>query len=147
MIVRLGELQLVATPVRLAFSRRELRTLRAVVARLLPPMDGPSPDDVTARLAQHLTAQRWAYRAGLRFLLFLIEYLPLLRLTRPFSRLLPDAQDRALRGWEASRLYARRFAMILLKVMAYASFFHDPAAERAFGYGARPMPVLRAEGS
>jgi len=118
-----------------------MRVLELLIARLSPPVPGPPSAEAAARLARVLGAQSPVLRAGVKVLLWLLEYGALLRTGRRFTRLSPAAQEECLRRWERSRLYGRRFAILCLKAMAHVSFFHDARAERAFGYDpASPAP-------
>jgi hypothetical protein len=73
--------------------------------------------------------------AGLRLLLRVVEYGPLLdgRLRR-FSTLPPEEQERTLARWESSRLGPRRQLFASLKLLVTMHFYDYPAAKAATGF-------------
>lgn len=57
---------------------------------------------------------------------------------RPFTALLPPAQDEVLRGWRDSRLLLRRTGFQALRGLVLAAYYGDPRTWKAVGY---PGPV------
>jgi len=120
-------------------STRDAMLLRAVLEALIP-RGGPFPigaadTDVDAALARYFAGLHPLGPAGLRALLLAIEYgTVVFEHTRPFSRLDPEAQERALAGWEASRLGPRRQLVASLKLLACMHFYERPEVWTAVGY-------------
>src|SRR5262249_60736466 len=54
--------------------------------------------------------------------------------TPPFSKLEPEARERALAAWETSRLPPRRQLLASLKLLALMHFYERPDVWPAIGY-------------
>ncbi len=66
--------------------------------------------------------------------------------TRPFTRLSPEDQDRALVDWRDSRLALRRSGFQALERLCAALYYADPRSYSTVGYPGPPL-VPRADGT
>jgi len=122
-----------------ALSRVDARILRAVLEALAPPGSaltvetaGPSVAGAVegyVRAAGGLGAFRWLLR-GLEISPFLLPPLWL----RRFSKLALDDRVRVLKAWEDSRLWPRRQALAVLKLVTLTHVYGRPEVLRAIGY-------------
>ena len=122
-----------------AAAARDPVLLRAVTGTLLPHGGsfelGAADTDLDATLTRYFAALHRLGPLGLRLLLLALEYgTVVFERTAPLSRLDPAARERALAGWETSRLAARRQLLASVKLLAMMHFYERPAAWPGIGY-------------
>lgn len=131
----------------------EFVVLRAASARIL---DGAGPgadaDAVVRRADADLaTVDDPAVRAGVREVLRVVEYVPVLRgHLRPFSVLAPVVQDGVLDVLARSRFTIGRVSFATVKLFAYYYHYTDAATWPALGYegpwvGRVALPAYRVD--
>jgi hypothetical protein len=113
--------------------------LRAVLDALVPRggafATGAADTDLDAALVRYFGALHPLGPLGLHALLLAVEWgAVVFERTRPFSRLAPDARERALAAWETSRLGVRRQLVGSLKLLALMHFYERPDAWAGIGY-------------
>lgn len=134
---------------------REARVLRAVAETLFDPgsSGAPPPGDATTRRAVASVAGLGPDLAGqFRALLLAVEYgaYVLGFRMKAFSDLPPEERAAYLRGWEVSRVPARRMGFQALKLLLCAAYFADERAWAFMGYdgpwvGKFPLPVYPSQ--
>jgi hypothetical protein len=119
---------------------RDAELLRAVLEALVPRggafPTGAADTDLDAAVARYFAAVDPRLGAlGLRLMLRAVEYgAVVFERTRPFSKLSPEARERALAAWEGSRLGPRRQLLASLKLVALLHFYERPDVWAAIGY-------------
>jgi len=119
-----------------ALDRERLRlVLDALVPRGGAFPAGAADTDVDAAVERYFASLHRLGPVGLRLLLRVIEYGPVIfERARPFSRLDPEARSRSLAGWETSRLGVRRQVIASLKLIALLHFYERPETWPGIGY-------------
>jgi hypothetical protein len=118
---------------------RDAALLHAVLGALVPRGGafpaGAADTDLDAVLARYFARLHPLGPVGLRLLLRAIEWgTVVFEWTRPLSRLDPEARERALAGWETSRLAVRRQLLASLKLLALMHFYERPEVWSGIGY-------------
>lgn len=119
--------------------RREARVLRALAETLFEPGASgapPSDDGVVRRAAESILALDADLVRQLRVLLFALENGPYVLgfHFKPFSSLSPAERAAYLRGWERSRVLARRMGFQAAKLLLCAAYFADERTWTFMGY-------------
>jgi hypothetical protein len=118
---------------------RDAELLRAVLDALVPRGGafalGAADTEVEHLLVRHVRRLHPLGPLGLRVLLRAIEYGAVaFERSAPFSRLDPQARERALAAWERSHLSPRRQLIASLKLLALMHFYERPEAWPGIGY-------------
>lgn len=119
----------------------EYAVLAAIAARVIPDRPGfPTVEEigVAATADSVLSRVEPSAQAEVKQLLRLFDN----ALTnvlfggrfRPFTGLLPPAQDEVLRDWRDSRLLVRRTGFQALRSLVLAAYYGDPRTWKAVGY-------------
>lgn len=114
---------------------------RAVVRTVVPEAEELDPaawDDLEGLVSESLRDRPPELLRGLRLFLRLVEWAPLFRFGRPFTRLDRDRRARFLAGLQTSRAAVVRVGFWGLRTLALLGYYgREPAAE-SIGY--RPDP-------
>jgi hypothetical protein len=131
------------------FAPREAEILAAVVERVVATGEPGTPrareTGALATIEGLCAGLDPSLSRPLPWLLRLVEWGPLVfegRLAR-FSRLPPEEQDAALRGWMRSRFGLRRLGFQALRNLAFLGWYAQPESWRLVGYAG---PLLGARG-
>jgi Gluconate 2-dehydrogenase subunit 3 len=133
----------VAAPARAlqVLDERTFQVMVAIAARVVP-FPGADPVAIAHAVDASLACTAPESQADLRKLLGLFENaLPGLLLdgrAAPFTRLDPDAQDRALERWRDSRLALRRSGYHALRRLCLGAYYADPISWPALRYRGPP---------
>jgi len=114
-------------------------TLRAVVATVVPgagSLDERAWCDVEAIVEKAVSERPGRQRRQLRLFLHLLEYVPVLRWARPFSRLSPAERSRCLQFFEESPILLVRRGLWGARTLAFMGYYGRPEAAREIGYTA-----------
>jgi len=116
-----------------SLSPRAARTFYNAADALVPPAGGPGAGDVDLVPALETRLAGWSplRRLGFVGLLAALEWQPLLRRRRGFSRLPRAERARLLRRWEESRLAPRRAAARALRELVVDLFRESQSREGA----------------
>jgi gluconate 2-dehydrogenase subunit 3-like protein len=115
--------------------------LRAVAATIVPEsaaFDEAGWSDFEQIVEALLHSRPEALKRQLRLFLKIIEWLPVVRYGRPFTRLQPDARARVLKHLQNDRIQKIRVGFWGLRTIVLAGYYGRPAAAREIGYGASP---------
>lgn len=116
----------------------EFAVLAAIAARTVT-VPGADPVDLAHRVDDALARATPEAAADLKKVLRLFENafvgLILDGRGRPFTRLDPEAQDRALHAWRDSRLVLRRGAYGALRKLCLTSWYRQEKSWKNIGYG------------
>lgn len=130
-------------------SPTQATTLQAAALRILA---GAEPDPARDGAASQLVfidgyLQKLAapLRDDVRALLALLEYGPIARFGRRFTRLAAAQQDQLLRSWESSRIDLLRQGLFALKSLCCFAHYQDERSFAAIGYSG-PLMLRRAAG-
>lgn len=127
--VSIGVTPLVIPRMSIPWTAMERRWRDALLAAMIP--DGPrlggfaSIDTSDFWLLYSQTAPPLV-RFGLRASVWILTWMAMIRVGRPFHRLPPDEQDRFLRRTARSRLYLTRQLVTTVKLIACLAWFRDP---------------------
>lgn len=114
---------------------------RAVVSTIIPEssaLDGEGWRDFDAVVEALLRDRPESLKRQLRIFLRAIQWLPVARYGRPFTRLNPAARARVLTHLEDGRIQKIRVGFWGLRTMVLAGYYGRPEAARAIGYAASP---------
>ena len=117
----------------------DLATFRAVVATIVPEsaaLDEQGWRDLDQVVEALLRRRPESLRRQLRLFLCAVEWLPVIRYGRTFSRLRPDARARILAHLENDRIQKVRVGFWGLRTIVLAGYYGRPAAAREVGYAA-----------
>jgi len=124
---------------------QEYAVMAALAARIIPDRPGfPTVEELGTAAAADAVLQKTdpSVQAEVKQLLRLFENAVTNALfggrTRPFTALLPPAQDDVLREWRDSRLSVRRTGYQALRGLLLAAYYGDARTWAAVGY---PGPV------
>ena len=112
---------------------------RAVAVTVVPEATRLEPaqwDELEAIVAHAVAARPRRVRRQLALLLHLLEWLPLLRYGRRFSRLDPARRTRLLGAWQTASLLLLRRGVWGLRTLVLMGYYGRPAAAGAIGYRA-----------
>ena len=118
---------------------RARAAFRAVAETVVPEAATLEPaqwDELEAIVAHAVAARPPRVRRQLTLLLHLLEWLPLLRYGRPFSRLDPTRRARLLGAWQTAFLLLLRRGVWGVRTLALMGYYGRPAAAGAIGYRA-----------
>jgi choline dehydrogenase-like flavoprotein len=127
-------------PTRMAFSSAQLATLEALCRRMVPLPDEPDPSAaVLARAAEaRLLAGDPVLTKQIATLLSILDHPAVCALTSAlptrFTRMAPARQERWLRGWETSRIPARRTIFQALRRLILSTWYARPEVYPSIGY-------------
>ena len=114
---------------------------RAVVSTIVPEaaaLDAQGWHDLH-QVVEALLRDRPEYlKRQLRFFLRAIQWLPVLRCGRPFTRLNPAARARVLAHLQNDRIQKVRVGFWGLRTIVLAGYYGRPQAAQAIGYAASP---------
>jgi hypothetical protein len=114
---------------------------RAVVSTIVPESSALDDDgwrDFDAVVEALLRDRPESLKRQLRIFLGAIQWLPVLRYGRPFTRLTPAARTKVLAHFENDRIQKIRVGFWGLRTMVLAGYYGRPEAVRAIGYAASP---------
>ena len=112
---------------------------RALAATIVPEsaaLDDRGWQDLNQVVGILLRDRPVSLRHQLRLLLRLIEWLPVARYGRPFTRLNPDARNRVLARLQNARLKKIRVGFWGLRTIVLAGYYGRADAARTIGYAA-----------
>lgn len=115
------------------------RTLRAVAETVIPEAASLDPGqwhELEATIERALAARPEVMRRQLVAFLRLIEYLPLARHLRTFSRLPPGARTATLAALERAPLLALRRGLWGLRTLVFLGYYTRADVQRSLGYHA-----------
>lgn len=112
---------------------------RAVVSTIVPEA-GELDDQGWRELVQVvevlLRGHPESLKRQIRIFLHAIQWLPVLRCGRPFTRLAPNARARVLAHFENDRIQKIRVGFWGLRTIVLAGYYGRPQAAQAIGYTA-----------
>jgi hypothetical protein len=120
-------------------SERTRGAFRAVAVTVVPEAARLEPaqwDELEAIVAHAVTARPRHVRRQLARLLHLLEWLPLLRYGRRFSRLDAVRRARLLGSWQTASLLLLRRGVWGLRTLVLMGYYGRPTAAGAIGYRA-----------
>jgi hypothetical protein len=130
-----------------AFDERQFAILAAVSSRTVQA-PGADPIEIAHRVDERLGLAYPEVRGDIGKLLLLLENgltgLLLDGRARPFTRLSPEAQDRALINWRDSKLALRRGGYGALRRLTQAAWYGPPDAWEATGYPGPPTLTVKS---
>lgn len=94
--------------------------------------------ELEALVAAALQERPARLRRRLFLFMRIVQWLPLLRYGRPFTRLDPARRARLLERLQESRLSLLRLGLWGVRTLALLGYYGRPAAARAIGYAADP---------
>ncbi|HLY16032.1 MAG TPA: gluconate 2-dehydrogenase subunit 3 family protein [Bryobacteraceae bacterium] len=115
--------------------------LRALFATIVPEssaLDAAGWCDVEQVVAALLRDRPESLKRQLRIFLRAIQWLPVARYGRPFTRLSPAHRTRVLAHLQNHRIQKVRVGFWGLRTIVLAGYYGRPAAARAIGYTASP---------
>jgi hypothetical protein len=114
---------------------------RAVVSTIVPEsaaLDNQGWDDLDRVIEALLRGRPESLQRQLRMFLGAIQWLPVLRYGRPFTRLNAAARARVLEHLQKDRIQKIRVGFWGLRTIVLAGYYGRPDAARAIGYAASP---------
>jgi Gluconate 2-dehydrogenase subunit 3 len=138
-------------------SAREVAFVEAAGETLLPPGGAVPPSarevDLAGYVDRYVAAQPPRTRLLMRLLFLLVEQATLVLSApgrggrRRFSSLDAEQRVAVLRGWEESRLFARRLVFTSLRAIVSMGFLNHPRVARQLGLAPRAIatPVLEPD--
>ncbi|MGD2152215.1 MAG: hypothetical protein PVG79_03035 [Gemmatimonadales bacterium] len=114
---------------------------RAVVRTVVPEadaLDSAAWDDLDGLVSRSLHDRPPELLRGLRLLLRLVQWAPLFRFGRPFTRLDRDRRARFLAGLQSSRSDLIRVGFWGLRTLALLGYYGREPAARSIGYHPNP---------
>lgn len=114
---------------------------RAVVFTIVPEaavLDDRGWRDLEAVIAGLLQDRPESLKRQLRLFLRVIQWLPVVRYGRPFTRLNPAARTRVLQHLQNDPIQKVRVGFWGLRTIVLAGYYGRPDAARAIGYAAGP---------
>jgi len=114
---------------------------RAVVSTIVPEsssLDNQEWQGLVQVIEALLRDRPESLKRQLRLFLNVIEWLPLIRFGRPFTRLSPDARARVLTHLQNDRIEKIRVGFWGLRTIVLAGYYGRPQAAAAIGYAASP---------
>jgi hypothetical protein len=114
---------------------------RAVVSTIVPEaaiLDEPGWRDVLQVVESLLRDRPESLKRQIRIFLRAIEWLPVVRYGRPFTRLDPPVRSRVLAHLENDRIQKIRVGFWGLRTIVLAGYYGRPQAAQAIGYAAGP---------
>ncbi len=115
---------------------------RAVVTTIVPEsadLDEQGWRDLDAVVEALLRGRPAPLLRQLRLFLGLIQWLPVVRYGRPFTRLRPAARARVLAHLQSDPIQKVRAGFWGLRTIVLAGYYARPEAARAIGYQATPQ--------
>ena len=112
---------------------------RAVVSTIVPEaaaLDEQAWHDLLQVVEALLRDRPESLKRQLRMFLGAIQWLPVVRYGRPFTRLHPAARMRVLRHLENDRIQKVRVGFWGLRTIVLAGYYGRPQAAQAIGYAA-----------
>ena len=114
---------------------------RAVVSTIVPEaaaLDGQGWQDLQQVIEALLRDRPESLKRQLRLFLGAIQWLPVVRYGRPFTRLNPAARRSVLAYLENDRIQKIRVGFWGLRTIVLAGYYGRPQAAQAIGYAASP---------
>ncbi len=114
---------------------------RAVVSTIVPEsaaLDNQGWQDLDRVVEGLLRGRPESLQRQLRMYLGAIQWLPVVRYGRPFTRLNPGARARVLEHLQNDRIQKIRVGFWGLRTIVLAGYYGRPDAARAIGYTASP---------
>jgi len=112
---------------------------RAVVSTIVPEaaaLDGQGWQDLRQTIEALLRDRPESLKRQLRMFLRAIEWLPVIRYGRPFTRLQPHARAHVLAHLQNDRIRKIRVGFWGLRTIVLAGYYGRPSAAQAIGYAA-----------
>ncbi len=119
----------------------DLAIFRAVVFTIVPEsaaLDNQGWQDLDRVVEALLRGRPESLKRQLRLFLSAIQWLPVLRYGRRFTRLNPAARARVLEHLQNDRIRKIRVGFWGLRSIVLAGYYGRPEAARAIGYAASP---------
>ena len=119
----------------------ESAIFRAVVSTIVPEaaaLDGQGWHDLHRVIEALLRERPESLKRQLRIFLAAIQWLPVIRYGRPFTRLRPDARARVLAHLQNDRIQKVRVGFWGLRTIVLAGYYGRPRAAEEIGYAASP---------
>jgi hypothetical protein len=116
-------------------------TLRAVVSTIVPEaaaLDDEEWHEATQVIEALLRGRPESLKRQLRMFLGAIQWLPVVRYGRPFTRLRPADRARVLAYLQSNRIQKVRVGFWGLRTIVLAGYYGRPRAAQAIGYAASP---------
>ena len=116
----------------------DLAIFRAVVSTIVPEaaLDEQGWHDLHQVVEALLRDRPESLMRQIRIFLGAIQWLPVVRYGRPFTRLHPAARARVLRHLENDRIQKVRVGFWGLRTIVLAGYYGRPQAARVIGYAA-----------
>lgn len=114
---------------------------RAVVSTIVPEaaaLDGQGWQDLRQTIEALLRDRPESLKRQLRMFLGAIQWLPVIRYGRPFTRLSPGTRTRVLAHLQSDRMQKIRVGFWGLRTIVLAGYYGRPQAAQAIGYAASP---------
>lgn len=114
---------------------------RAVVSTIVPEaaaLDDQGWHDVLYVIEALLRDRPESLKRQIRMFLGAIQWLPIVRYGRPFTRLSPAARTRVLTHLQNDRIQKIRVGFWGLRTIVFAGYYGRPQAVQAIGYAANP---------
>jgi hypothetical protein len=114
---------------------------RAVVSTIVPEaaaLDNQAWHDLIQIVEALLRDRPESLQRQIRMFLRAIQWLPVIRYARPFTRLNPAARTRVLAHLQDDRILKVRVGFWGLRTLILAGYYGRPAAAQAIGYAASP---------
>lgn len=118
--------------------RRTFRSLAATVVPAAVELDADGWRDVEERIEAALALRPPRLRRQLRLLFAFLEWRPVLRYGRRFSRLDPARRTRFLDGVQHSSALTVRRGFWGIRTLVYLGYYGQSAVRRSIGYRADP---------
>jgi len=115
---------------------------RAVVSTIVPEaaaLDDQGWRDLHQVVEALLRDRPESLKRQLRIFLRFIQWLPVVRYARPFTRLNPAVRTRVLTHLENDRIQKVRVGFWGLRTIVLAGYYGRPQAAQAIGYAATPQ--------
>jgi len=119
----------------------DLAIFRAVVSTIVPEaaaLDEQGWHDLHQVVEALLRDRPESLMRQIRMFLGAIQWLPVVRYGRPFTRLHPTARTRVLAHLENDRIQKVRVGFWGLRTIVLAGYYGRPQAAQAIGYAASP---------
>jgi hypothetical protein len=116
-------------------------TFRAVAATVVPEaerLDAAGWDELERLVEKTLAPRDAAVKRQLGLLFRVIEWLPVLRFGRPFTKLGAAERTRVLAALEDAPLLLLRRGFWGVRTLVYLGYYARPEAGREIGYAAHP---------
>jgi len=120
------------------FDQKLYKIMKAIGETIIPPGGpfdvDPQVVDPVLLFDNYLDGMSKLQLKGIKFVIYTIEYAPLITRLKKFTNMSSEQRLKYLQGWENSRFFSKRSILLLIKMLFLMTFYSDDVVARTINY-------------